>query len=433
MAEQLGLSGTVPKEQAEQGAQCPANDAYDQIISKVARQIYDPKWLGDIEQLKNKHNCDIKNNRDAIAYADQALKLPNDQYTDVIPPNEVEQRERREQGSFKGVGVTFPPSDSSEELAPKGPHKLVDVTKGGPAERAGVKPGDVLTAVNGQSLSDKTVDDTVNMILNAASDDVRLSVLRDGKELNFDMKREVINVPAVQTKMLDGNVAHISIKSFGQKDMAQELKEAIEQTKDASSYIIDLRDNPGGFVDQALLASSLFVSEGRLLSERERADSPPEEPEYDVITYDLTKDKIDATRTYEAMPGLEKSGTPDLDRFPDMVDKPVVVLVNGNSASASEIFTAALKDNRVATVIGEKTFGKGIGQMTWHGMPEGSWLQTTTFRYYTPNGKWLGDAHNERYGITPDIVVPMNQGATKGTADDNQLQAAVEFLSMRRK
>lgn len=433
MAEQFGLSETTPKEQAEQSAQCPANEAYNEIISKVSRQIYDPKWLGDIEQLKNKYNCDIKNNSDAIAYADKALKLPDDNYTDVIPQNEAEERERREKGSFKGVGITFPPSNSSEQLAPKGPHKLADVVKGAPAERAGVKAGDILTAVNGQSLSDKTVTDTVNLILNAESDGVRLSVLRDGKELNFDMKREIINVPAVQTKMLDGNIAHISISSFGQRDMAQELKEAIEQTKDASSYIIDLRDNPGGFVDQALLASSLFVSEGRLLSQRERADSPPDEPEYDVITFDLTKDKIDKTRSYENMPGLEKWGAPDLDRFPDMVDKPVVVLVNGNSASASEIFTGALKDNRVATVIGEKTFGKGIGQTTWKGMPEGSLLQTTTFRYYTPSGKWLGDAHKERYGITPDIVVPMNEGATKGTADDNQLQAAVEFLSMRRK
>jgi carboxyl-terminal processing protease len=419
------------QQQAQPGSDdsgnCPSNPIYNEIIEKAARHIYDPAWLGDINALKNKYNCQIATNADAIAFADKALKLPNDTYTDVIPSNEAQERQRSQRGSIKGIGITFP-----ADQIKTGPHQLVDIVRSGPAARAGVQPGDVVTHVNGVDLSTKTVPDTISLILDGQSDDIELSVLRDGMPLRFEMKREEINIPAVESKMLANNIAHISIKTFSQRDAAQELKDAIEEHRGASSFIIDLRDNPGGFTDQALLMASLFLDRGRLLSSRERAASDPSKPEYDVITYDLTDTKVDARRANERSPQQEKVGETDLTRYPDLVDVPVVVLVNGRSASSSEILTAALKDNRAATVMGEKTFGKGIGQTTWYGMPEGSWLQMTTFRYYTPNGVWLGDAQNERYGIQPDIEVKLDANAKKGEASDNQLQAAIEFLSQSR-
>jgi carboxyl-terminal processing protease len=415
------------KEQA-----CPVNTSYDQIVNKAARLIYDPQWLGDLNQLKSKFNCNIKTDEDAIKFADSALKLPGDPYTDVIPNDEATARRNRERGSFKGIGITF-----AEEKAPgdnerlKGPFTLAGIGKGGPADRAGMKPGDVLASINGVEMSTKTVSETVALIRQNESDDIKVGVIRDGQPLTFEMKREVINVPAVELKMLPGDIAHISMSTFSQHDAAQELKVAIEQAKDAKGYIIDLRDNLGGFVDQALLSASLFVDQGRVLEQRTRSDSPPDKPEYDRITFDLTADKVDLRRFNEKDPDTELPQEEDFDRFPDLVDKPVVILVNGDSASASELFTGALKDNRVATVIGEKTFGKGIGQTTYYGMPHGSWLQMTTFRYYTPNGTWVGDGQGQKIGLTPDIIVPMNPGGKRGTDTDNQLQAALDFLNKK--
>lgn len=244
---------------------------------------------------------------------------------------------------------------------------------------------------------------------------------------DWEGKRE-----AVRTKALPNNVSYISLSTFDQRDAAQELKTAIEAAPNAAAYIIDLRNNTGGSVDQALMSASLFLGEGRLLSQRRRVASPADAPQWERITYDLTDEKIDVRR-FDDKNGEENPIQPDLTRYPDLVDKPVVILVDKNTASAAELFTAALRENRVATVIGEQTFGKGIGQTLFKDMPNSSWLRLTTFRYFTPNGHWLGDGAKEKHGIRPDIEVALPRGVARGSDQDAQLNTALDYLAETRR
>src|SRR5262249_23596 len=202
------------------------------------------------------------------------------------------------------------------------------------------------------------------------------------------------------------------------------------ELKDSKALIIDVRGNPGGFVNNAINIASLFIEQGTVVTIRSRIPGDPKSPQYETETLKLTANALVTETTDSRQPGVTSRSSGE--RQPNMVgDRPVVILVNGNSASASEMFTGAVKDNGRATVVGTRTFGKGIGQSSLR-MPNGTQLHITSLRYFTPNGTWLGDGGNtQSHGIEPDVVVESAKNLEFGEDSDNQLKQAIEILNLK--
>lgn len=413
-----------------ESASCPDSPAYRTIVGTAIRNFFEHDRLSEseINALEKKYNCQIKSESDAVKYADEAILAFGDPYTDVIPKEEVKIWEAMREGKIIGIGIHYDVPEGKDFRRDVVPAVISSVVRGGPADAAGLRKGDVVVGVDGESVENKTIQEIVGLIRGDEGTQVNVEILRDGQRETIPITRASIDVPAVQTKMIDG-MLHLSVASFIQDDTADEMKAAIEAHPEARGYIIDLRDNPGGSVEQALKAASLFMSQGKLLEVKERADSGGE-VSFDRVTYTLTGENINVRRAYDSMPGLEKFGAHAIDRLPDIVDKPVVLLVNKESASAAELFAGALRDNNEATLVGETTYGKGIGQTTYDDMPDGSWLNVTNFHYYTPNGTWVGDAANRRYGLKPDIESKMNPAIPYLSQRDTQLAAALNHLRM---
>jgi carboxyl-terminal processing protease len=247
---------------------------------------------------------------------------------------------------------------------------------------------------------------------------VMLTIARDGQTLNVALVRTPVEVPSVTHKMLDGNVGYIRIIHFGADNMVPQLVGAVKALKDARGIIIDLRNNPGGQVNNAILGAAVFLERGHVTTQKIRSQGKLSEAQIS-----LTPDKLVVT-------GMEGTDS-ELSVVPRQVRQqtklPVIILVNEHSASASEMFSGALQDNGRAVVVGVKTWGKGIGQILIP-MPNGTILHITAFRYYTPKMRWVGDATGGLFsnGIIPDVVV----AADPKVDGDNQLQAAQERLEV---
>ena len=427
------------------GASCPESTAYLKLVDGAVNSFYEPERLNkdQISTLRSKYNCLIKSDADAVKYADEAVKDLGDHYTDVIPASEAREIERAERGEDTGIGIEI--KAIQQKLAsPAGkstpgesgnvpvainniPIVITSVRESSPAQRAGLTVGDRIVKIDESVIDTETADETAELFRGDVNSNVRVTVEQGGKVREVELTRELIDVPAVKSEMRDGFL-HISLLTFSQTDVSEEVEEALKANPDANGYILDMRDNTGGYVREALQTGSLFMSSGLMLSTRDRNDSDGE-VSFDKTTYVLEADGIKLKTVYEDLPALQKGLGQNIERHPDMVDKPVVILVNENSASATELLTGAFKDNNEAYVIGTKTYGKGIGQtITKSGLPEDSWLKVTTFKYFTPNGTWLGDAGSNRIGLTPHQVVPLTAGAELNSAADNQLKAALDHL-----
>jgi carboxyl-terminal processing protease len=420
------------------GASCPESKAYLKLVNGAINSFYEPERLSkeQISALRSKYNCSIKSDADAIKYADEAVKTLGDPYTDVIPASEAKEIERAERGEITGIGIEI--EATPQKLAPVTgenaptaseniPVVISRVVESSPAQRAGLIAGDRIVKVDNEVIDTETVSETAKLIRGDIDTNVRLTVKQGEKEREVEIKREVIDVPAVKSEMRDGFL-HLSVTTFSQDDVSEEVEAALKANPNANGYILDLRNNPGGFVREALQTGSLFMSSGLMLSTRSRNDVDGE-VSFDKTTYQLEADGIKEKTVYEDMPSLQKGLGQNIERHPDIVDKPVVILVNEKSASASELLTGAFKDNNEAYVMGTTTYGKGIGQTVKRsGLPEDSWLKVTTFKYFTPNGTWVGDAASNKIGLTPHQVVPLTEGAKLNSAADNQLKAALDHL-----
>ena len=268
------------------------------------------------------------------------------------------------EGRFGGVGVEVDfEVDYVTVIAP---------IEGSPAARAGIRSGDHIVAIDGLPVSGQSPQDLVRVMRGKPGSVVTLTVHREGseKELYFRLTREVIEVASVATRLLDGNVAYVRIKSF-QSGSHEELVDGIgklnrQAGRDLVGMVLDLRSNPGGLVDEAVAIANEFLTGGVIYTTRHRSE---------VI------DEVVAT-----VHGSFRRG-------------PVVVLVNEYSASAAELVAGALQDQRRATVVGARTFGKGSVQSIIE-LPDGDGLRLTTMRYYTPSGRAI-----QARGITPDVLV----------------------------
>lgn len=337
-------------------------------------------WADEIDETKLKEG--------AIAGYVAGL---GDEYTEYIPKEEMEEFTEDITGSFVGVGVYMIADESTEQIIVFYP------IPESPAEEAGIKSGDIIKSVDGVEYGFEDFDTIAEKIRGEEGTKVTIVVERDGKELSFEMTRKKVNTNPVITKMLDNNIGYVSIPSFDE-ETAETFKSKVDDLieKGATSLIIDLRNNGGGIVDGATeIADFLLDKDVEILTTRDNKDNK-----------EVTKSKN------------KKS-----------IDLPVVVLVNENSASASEILTGALKDNKRATVIGTKTYGKGVIQ-TVYSLSDGSGLKITTAEYYTPSGTAIN-----KVGIEPDIKVELPDTVTSlysvKEEEDTQLQRAIEELSKK--
>jgi carboxyl-terminal processing protease len=269
------------------------------------------------------------------------------------------------EGNYGGLGLSVTQED--------GAVKVIAATEGTPADKAGIKAGDYLTHINGKLVYGGTLDEAVEQMRGPAGSTVKITVVRPGRDKPFDVTitRAIIELPAVKWEIKD-RVGIINVNSFNKTttDATLAAITAIDKSLGGKplGYIVDLRSNPGGLLDQAISLSDAFLNQGEIVSQRGRRKSDIER--------------------YYAKPGDVANGLP------------MIVLVDQGSASAAEIVAAALQEHHRALVMGERTFGKGSVQ-TLLPLSQSTALRLTTARYYTPSGRSVQEG-----GITPDIVVP---------------------------
>ena len=312
-----------------------------------------------------------------------------DKYTEYISKDEMKKFTENINGSFMGIGIYMIADESSGKIIVY--HPIPD----SPADKAGIKAGDIIASVNGVEYGYDDFNTIADHIKGEVGTKVKLVIERDGKNIDFEIERAKIETNPITSKMLEKDIGYLNLPSFD-KDVSKKLKEKIDDltAKGAKSLILDLRNNGGGMVDECEEITDLFLDKDKTIM--------------------TTKDKKG---------NVQKSVTKNKKTY----DLPLVILVNENTASASEILTGALKDNNRIKVIGTKTYGKGVIQSVFN-LSDGSGLKITTAEYFTPNGIEIN-----KKGITPDIEVKLPDTVKSVYAveekDDTQLKKAIEELS----
>ena len=311
-----------------------------------------------------------------------------DPYTTYYTKKEMKTIMEETNGNFVGIGVYM-----TKDLE-KNAILIIKPIENSPAEKAGILPGDLITKVDDVEYTGDKLEEASNRIRGEEGTKVKLEIYRNGETKTFELTRTKVVVSHVTTKVLNNDIGYIAISDF-EGECASEFETKYKQLEKQGikKLIIDIRNNGGGIVDEALKIANMLVDKDSTLL--------------------ITKDKSDKEEVTKA---TEKP----------IINIPTVVLVNEYSASASEILAGALKDNGKATLVGTKTYGKGIIQEL-HQLSDGSGLKITVSEYYTPN-------HNaiHKIGITPDVEVDLSEDVKQQTTiqekDDNQLQKAIEIL-----
>jgi carboxyl-terminal processing protease len=306
-----------------------------------------------------------------------------DKYAAYYDPKANKEFQMDTKGEFFGVGMTIGMKESTPTIG--------SVFKGTPAEKAGLKAGDQVLGVDGVRKAKWDLDDVVNRIRGPLGTKVTVEVFRPdtGKTLSFTMTRERIAIPNIMSEMVGKDVGLIRIMQFNGL-AADDIRKAVKELdgKGAKGFILDLRENPGGLLSSAVQVSSLFVESGVIVRVDERG-----QPE-----------------TQEMAIGGKAT------------DKPLVVLIDGNSASASEIVAGALQDYKRAIILGEKSYGKGSVQVIRQ-LSNGGAVKVTNAHYLTPKSRVI-----DGVGVVPDVIVPMDVKLQAERATDTQLKRAVEIL-----
>ena len=301
-----------------------------------------------------------------------------DPYTQYITKDEMEEFAINITGNYVGIGIYMAENTKDNTI------EILMPIEGGPAEEAGILPGDKILSVDGIEYKGKDIDIAADKIKGEKGTTVKLKILREQEIKNFEIIRRKVETNPVTSEKLENDIGYIQVTSFDQ-GTAESFKSKYEDLKKQGikSLIIDLRNNGGGMVETTLQIAECIVPKGQTL----------------LITVD--KDKKET---------VEKSSKNPI------IDMPIVVLVNENSASASEILAGALKDHQKATIVGTTTFGKGVIQEVIE-FSDGSALKVTVQEYYTPNKNKIHEV-----GVSPDIVVELSKD------EDTQLNKAIEIL-----
>ena len=332
------------------------------------------------DELRSKYDGDLDVNKLMDGLKKGLVAASGDPYTEYLEPKEAEEFSGQLNGTFEGIGAYLGKNEQGNVI-------VISPVDGFPAKKAGLQPRDVIVEIDGKDSTAYSVDQAVEKIRGPKGTTVKLRVVRDAKEdLSFDIVREQINIPSVESKIIDGNIGYMKIIRFGD-DTAELARKAADQFKadGVKRVILDLRGNPGGYLDASVDVASLWMQDKIVLTERR-----------DGVTIKTYK-----TRGSSPLLGI-----------------PTVVLIDEGSASASEITAGALRDNNAATIIGVKSFGKGSVQQPQN-LDNGGILKVTIARWFTPSGKNI-----DKQGIQPDKKVEISAEDIKAGRDP-QLDAAI--------
>lgn len=321
--------------------------------------------FANILNLLQKHYVDEISSGSLLLGAVNGMLSSLDPHSSYLSPKEFKELQEDASGSFSGVGLEVTVRD--------GMLTVVAPIAGTPADQQGIKAGDEIVKINGESVKDMSLNEATGLMRGKTGEKVTLTVSRDGQHVDFTLIRALIPQNSVSAAELAPGFHHLRISNF-QNTTAADFKKALSgaaKKQPVKGLILDLRNNPGGLLDQAVKIADLFISHGLIVSTKGR------DSEHDM--------------RFEAHPATDKHAFP------------TVVLVNEGTASASEIVAGALQDHKRALIVGTKTFGKGSVQ-TVVPLPDGSGLRLTTARYYTPSGSSIQET-----GIKPDLVVPFEE------------------------
>ena len=359
---------------------------FDKTWRVIAKDYYEPTlnhqdWI----KWKNRYQGKIKTDEDARVAIDTMIASLNEPYTRFMTKKDFEDLATSITSKIYGIGVNI--------YSNAGKIEIFNVIPSTPADLAQLKQGDIIIEVDGKDINGMNVSDVASLVRGPENSVVEITVLREGKKLNKKIKRKEIKIKNVKSSVLDNHIGYIQIISFMGETTPNEFMEALENTKDTDSIIIDLRGNTGGLLDNAVFIANMFIKKGEIV---------------EIIYRNGNKKVINA---------IPNKGT---------IDKPIAVLVNAASASASEILSGALKDAHKATLIGKKTFGKGLVQKVVP-LPNRTGINVTIARYLTPNGTDIN-----KLGIKPDIEIGNEfDFYINNSKNDVQLEKAKEILSKK--
>lgn len=362
-------------------------DLYDNVWRLINSKFVDQSnnqqnWA----KWRHKYDNQIRTNEDAYVAINTMVASLNDPYTKFLDPKEFADETSSIKGSLKGIGIQIGVKD--------GKLMVIAPIEDTPAERAGLQADDEILEIDGVSTKGITVDKAADKIRGKEGTQVTLLVKRkDVAPKTYTITRAEIEIKSISQKLptdmtIPNDFCYIRLSSFISRNAATEFANILNTNRNKKGFIIDLRSNPGGLLTNAIYISDMFLDGGTIVS---------------------TVDRDGYKETQRASAGV-------------YTKKPVVVLINKGSASASEIFSGAMKDNHRAVIIGEQSFGKGLVQEI-NKLPYESGINITIQKYLTPNGTDIN-----KKGITPDIVVKLTEDDVKNK-NDLQLKKAVEVLS----
>ncbi len=358
------------------------------ILAANDENIYDKIDLfGEVLDKINKEYVEEIDQSDAMDAAINGILQSLDPYSAYMSPQTFKEMETETSGKFGGLGI--------EVGMEFGVVKVITPMDDSPAEREGVKAGDYIVKINGIQVQGKTLSEAVELMRGPVGSKLEITIRRKGvkKALVFEITREIIEVKSVKSKIIDDSVGYIRLTAFNENSSKQ-IKNKIKKFKKnkINKYVLDLRNNPGGLLSQAVKISDFFLDNGEIVSTKSRKSSE--------------------NRKYFAKKGDIING------------KTLVVLINYGSASASEIVAGALKDHKRAILIGKNSYGKGSVQSIIPLKNKGA-IRLTISKYYLPSGKSISGT-----GITPDIEVAESSDEFRiGTETDNQLDFAITLLN----
>lgn len=303
-----------------------------------------------------------------------------DPYSVYYDKDETKELFESTEGRYAGIGALMAQDQATKEIS------IEEVYKDSPAEKAGMKAGDILLTIDGRNVTEMELSDVADLVKGEEGTSVSISVKRDGESIEMEVVRKIVETPTVEAEIKENQIGYLKISEFDTVTYDQFKTEMEELENDGmKGLIVDLRDNPGGNLDTVCEILDEFLPEGTI-----------------VYTEDKDGNRVETKESDEE----------------HQFTKPLAVLVNEKSASASEVFTGAIQDYGTGTIVGTQTYGKGIVQ-TLYSLSDGSCLKITTAQYFTPNGR---NIHGT--GITPDIVLEK----TDDGQTDNQLEKAMEIV-----
>ncbi len=360
-----------------------------QMVNSSENEIYKKIDLfGEVLEKINKEYVDEINQSESMDSAINGLLQSLDPYSSYMSPEIFDEMQTETSGEFGGLGI--------EVSMESGVVKVISPIDDTPASKAGIKAGDFIVKINDIQVQGKTLSEAVDLMRGPVGSGIELTVRRRGekKALIFNIVREIIEIQSVKVDVLKDNIGYIRLTSFNENSSNQIKKKIneLENNKKVNAYILDLRNNPGGLLSQAIKISDFFLDNGEIVSTKSRKSS--ENRKWFAKKGDLTKGKT------------------------------LIVLINYGSASASEIVAGALKDHKRAVLLGENSYGKGSVQSIIPLKNRGA-IRLTVAKYYLPSGKSISEV-----GVSPDIEIEEKTDDFRiRTETDNQLNYAIKLLN----